>query len=161
MQRVLRFITSRKNIGASMLALAAGALFVLGMTSGLVGLGAIAAFYALGYFLIPPERGLGLTFFDERDARQIRQGLNDLTFSLRFRVADDVIAAVEDASRSIRAHHAGRGCDGLERDRPDRDAHPPDGAALSAPGAPDLPRAAAHLRRARPRPGWQDGARTS
>ena len=34
---------SRKNIGASMLALAAGALFVLGITSGWIGLGAIAA----------------------------------------------------------------------------------------------------------------------
>lgn len=112
-QRVLRFIASRKNIGASILALAAGALFVLGVTSGWVGLGAIAAFYALGYFLIPPERGIGFTFFDERDARQIRQGLNDLTFSLRFRVADDVLAAVEDTSRSIQLTMPVEGATGL------------------------------------------------
>ena len=74
---------------------------MLGITGGWIGLGAIPALYALGYFLIPPEHGISFTFFDERDAQQIRQGLNDLTYSLRFSVADDVIAAVEDASRSI------------------------------------------------------------
>ena len=35
------------------------------------------------------------------------------------------------------ADHAGRRRDGLERHRPDGHAHPPDGTALSAPGAPD------------------------
>jgi hypothetical protein len=100
-QRILRFLTSRKNIGACLVALGGVALFALGITTGWVAAAAIIGLYALGYVLIPPERGLSLTFFNERDAQQIRQGLNDLTYSLRFRVADDVMAAVEDVSRSI------------------------------------------------------------
>lgn len=112
-QRILRFLTSRKNIGASLLALGGAALFVLGMTAGWVGIAAIPVLYALGYLLIRPEQGLKLTFFDARDAQQIRQGLNDLTYSLRFRVSDDVLAAVEDASRSIQLTMPVEGATGL------------------------------------------------
>jgi hypothetical protein len=100
-QRALRFLLSRKNIGASLLALGGVALFALGLPGGLLGLGLIAALYAAGYFLIPGERGVKFTLFDDRDAHQIRQGLSDLTYSLRFRVSDDVLGAVEDVSRSI------------------------------------------------------------
>jgi hypothetical protein len=100
-QRVLRFLSSRKNIGATILALGGAALFLFGITGGSLGLAAIPALYALGYFLVRPEQGIRLTFFDERDAQQIRQGLNDLTYSLRFRVSNDVMAAVEGLSRSI------------------------------------------------------------
>lgn len=100
-QRVLRFLTSRKNIGASLLALGGVALWVVLGLAPVIAVPLIAAMYAVGYFLIRPEQGIKLTFFDERDAQQIRQGLNDLTYSLRFRVSDDVLAAVEDASRSI------------------------------------------------------------
>jgi len=100
-QRVLRFLTSRKNLGACLFALGGVALFAFGITSGWVAVAAIAALYALGYIVVPPERGVSFTLFNERDAQQIRQGLNDLTYSLRFRVADDVMAAVEDVSRSI------------------------------------------------------------
>ena len=60
-----------------------------------------------------PSAGSASTFFDERDAQQIRQGLNDLTFSLRFRVADDVLAAVEDASRAIQLTMPVQGATGL------------------------------------------------
>ena len=100
-QRVLRFLASRKNIGGCILAAGAAALFVFGIPGGLIGLAAIPALYALGYFLVRPEQGVKLTFFDERNSQQIRQGLNDITYSLRFRVADDVMAAVEDLCRSI------------------------------------------------------------
>lgn len=112
-QRVLRFLTSRKNIGACLLALGGVALFALGITSIWISIGVIAALYAAGYFLIRPEQGIKLTFFDERDAQQIRQGLNDLTYSLRFRVSDDVLAAVEDASRSIQLTMPVEGASGL------------------------------------------------
>jgi len=39
--------------------------------------------------------GLKLTLMNEHDVEQMRQGLNDLVYSLRFRVADDVMAAVK------------------------------------------------------------------
>ena len=100
-QRALRFLYSRKNIGACLLALGGAALLALGITSGLVGVGLIVALYTVGYVLIPAERGIKFTFFDDRDAQQIREGLSDLVFSIRFRVADDVMAAVEDVARSI------------------------------------------------------------
>jgi len=100
-QRVLRFLLSRKNIGASLLALGGLALFALGLPGGVIGIALIAALYASGYLLIPGEQGIKFTLFDERDAQQIRQGLSDMTYSMRFRVADDVMGAVEDVSRSI------------------------------------------------------------
>ncbi len=101
-QRAQRFLFSRKNIGACLVALVGVGLLALGITGGLVGLGLIAALYAVGYVVIPGEKGFKFTLFDERDAQQITQGLSDLIYSLRFRVADDVMAAVEDAARSVR-----------------------------------------------------------
>jgi hypothetical protein len=112
-QRALRFLASRKNIGASLLALAGVALFVLGFPGGWIGVGLIAALYALGYLLIPGEQGVPLTFFDENDAQQIKQGLNDLVYSLRFRVSDDVMAAVEDVARSVVATLPPEGAPGM------------------------------------------------
>ena len=100
-QRALRFLVSRKNIGASLLALAGVALLALGFTSGLVGVGLIAGLYAIGYLLIPGERGVSFTFFNESDSQQIRAGLSELVHSIRFRVSPDVEAAVEDVVRSI------------------------------------------------------------
>jgi hypothetical protein len=101
-QRLQQFLYSRKNIGASLLALAGVALLAVGvLPSLLVGIGAIAALYAVGYLLIPGERGVKFTLMDARDTQQIRQGLNDLVYSLRFRVSNDVMAAVESCVRSI------------------------------------------------------------
>jgi hypothetical protein len=100
-QRALRFLSSRKNIGASLLALGGVVLFALNVIPGLVGIAAIAALYAVGYLLIPGERGVAFTMMDERDTHQIKQGLSDLVYSIRFRVANDVQAAVEDCVRAI------------------------------------------------------------
>ena len=100
-QRALRFLVTRKNIGASVLALVGVALFALGITSGLIGLGLIAGLYAIGYLLIPGEQGVNFTFFNESDSQQIREGLRELVHSIRFRVSPDVEAAVEDVVRSI------------------------------------------------------------
>ena len=74
---------------------------MLGITSGLIGLGLIAGLYAIGYLLIPGERGVKFTFFNESDSQQIREGLSELVHSIRFRVSPDVEAAVEDVVRSI------------------------------------------------------------
>jgi hypothetical protein len=77
------------------------ALLAVGVTGGLVGIAAIAALYAIGYALIPGERGVKFTLMDERDTQQIKLGLSDLVYSIRFRVSDDVQAAVEDCVRAI------------------------------------------------------------
>lgn len=112
-QRALRFLTSRKNIGASVLALIGAAVAVFASIPAVIAVPLVVALYAVGYFVIRPEQGIKLTFFDERDAQQIRQGLNDLTYSLRFRVSDDVLAAVEDASRAIQLTMPVEGATGL------------------------------------------------
>jgi hypothetical protein len=100
-QRMQRFLLSRKNIGASLLALGGVALFALGFPGGLLGLALIPALYAIGYVVIRPELGVKLTLFDERDAQSIRLGLSDLVYSLRFRVSNDVMAAVENCAHAI------------------------------------------------------------
>ena len=99
-QRALRFLSSRKNIGASLLALAGVALLAVGLPVEWVAIAAIAL-YAVGYLLIPGERGVAFTVMDERDTHQIKQGLSDLVYSIRFRVSNDVQAAVEDCVRAI------------------------------------------------------------
>ena len=101
-QRAQRFLFSRKNIGACLAALVGVGLLALGITGSWIGLALIAALYGVAYFLVPGEQGVKFTLFDERDAQQITQGLSDLIYSLRFRVADDVMAAVEDTARSIK-----------------------------------------------------------
>jgi len=100
-QRALRFLVSRKSIGASILALIGVGLFAFGITSGVLGIGLIIGLYAAGLLLIPREKGVALTLFDENDSRQIREGLNELVHSIRFRVSPDVEGAVEDVVRSI------------------------------------------------------------
>lgn len=100
-RRSLRFLYSRKNIGACLLALGAAALFVLGSTGGLIGAAAIPVLYAVGYALIPGERGVALTLMNANDVYQMKQGLNDLVYSVRFRVADDVMAALEDTVAAV------------------------------------------------------------
>src|SRR3954447_13315554 len=101
-QRIQQFLYSRKNIGACLLALGGAALLAVGaLPSLLLGIGVIAALYAVGYLLIPGERGVKFTLMDARDTQQIRQGLNDLVYSLRFRVSNAVMAAVESCVRSI------------------------------------------------------------
>jgi hypothetical protein len=100
-QRALRFLTSRKNIGACLVALGAAALFVLGVTGGWIGLAAIPVAYAAAFVLVPGERGVSLKLFDANDVYTIKSGLNDLEYSLRFRVADDVMAALKDTIQAI------------------------------------------------------------
>jgi hypothetical protein len=100
-RRALRFLYSRKNIGASLLALGAAALFVVGMPGGLIGLAAIPVAYGLGYVLIPGERGVALTLMNANDVYHMKQGLNDLVYSVRFRVANDVMAALEDTVAAV------------------------------------------------------------
>ena len=84
-----------------MLALGAAALFVLGITVGPISLAAIPVLYAVGYVLIPGERGVALTLMNANDVYHMKQGLNDLVYSVRFRVANDVMAALEDTVAAV------------------------------------------------------------
>jgi hypothetical protein len=100
-RRLEPFIYSRRNIAGTLLALGGLALYFVGITSGPLGLGIIAALYAIGYLVVPPERGLSLTLDAAQDAGEIRDGLQRLLNSIRGRVADDIYARVESIRDSI------------------------------------------------------------
>jgi hypothetical protein len=100
-RRIERFLYSRKNIAGALLAVAGVGLFVLGITGGWVGLGVIGLLYAAGYLVVPSERGLRLTLSNSQDSRDIRDGLNRLMTSIRYRVADDVYNRVGSIAHAI------------------------------------------------------------
>ena len=102
-RRIEPFLYSRRNIAGSVLALGGLLLYFLGVTSGPVGLGVIAALYAVGYLVVRPERGLQLNLEATDDANQIRDGLQRLLISIHGRVADDIYLRVQSIRDSILA----------------------------------------------------------
>ena len=101
LHRIEPFLYSRKNIAGCLLAVGGLALYFLGITGGLIGLGVIAGLYAIGYLVVPPERGVAVTLFNTQDTRDITEGLNKLLVSIRFRVADDVYNEVGSIAHAI------------------------------------------------------------
>jgi hypothetical protein len=102
LRRIEPFLYSRKNIAGTILALAGfGLLVVGGFVSPVVGIAAAVGLYALGYFIVPPERGVALTLRETMDARDIEDNLRKLLISLHGRVADDVFTAVGGICHSI------------------------------------------------------------
>jgi hypothetical protein len=101
LRRIEPFLYSRKNIAGSLLALGGLALYFLGITGGLVWLPVTAALYAIGYLVVPRERGVSLTFSADQDAKQVAEGLQRLLYSIRGRVADDIFMRVESIRDSI------------------------------------------------------------
>jgi hypothetical protein len=96
------FLYSRKNIAGTLLALAGFAVLVVGgFTSPLIALGAAIGLYAVGYLVVPAERGVALTLRETMDARDIEDNLRKLLISLHGRVADDVFTAVGGICHSI------------------------------------------------------------
>jgi hypothetical protein len=100
-RRVEPFLYSRRNIAGCVLALGGLALYFLGITSGPIGLGVIAALYGVGYLVVRPERGLNLNLEASDDADQIRDGLQRLLISIHGRVADDIYMRVQSIRDSI------------------------------------------------------------
>jgi len=101
LHRIEPFLYSRKNIAGTILGLAGVGLMVLGITSGVVGLGVIAGLFAIGYLAVPPERGLRWAPLGTQDTREITEELQRLMISLRFRVADDIFNKVGSIAHQI------------------------------------------------------------
>jgi hypothetical protein len=99
--RLERFLFSRRNIAGSVLGLGGVALLVAGITGGVVGLGAIAAFYAIGFLAVRPERGLNLRLDQTQDIEELRDQLDHMIISIRFRVKDDIYNRVQEIRNSI------------------------------------------------------------
>jgi len=101
LRRIEPFLYSRRNIVGSALAIFGLGMLFLGVTSGLIGLGAVVGLYAVGYLATPPERGVSLTLFDTQDTRDMTQGLQKLLASIQGRVSDDVYRKVGSIAHSI------------------------------------------------------------
>jgi len=101
LHRLEPFLYSRKNIAGCLLGIGGLALLFLGVTSGVLGLGVVAGLYAIGYLVVPPERGLAVTLFNTEDTKDITSGLSRLLSSIQFRVADDVYNEVGSIAHSI------------------------------------------------------------
>ena len=103
LRRLEPFVYSRRNIAGSVLALIGLGLFVLGVTSGPIGIGLIPALYAVGYLVVQPERGVAQTLSAAQDPGQVRDALERLLISIHGRVADDIYARVASIRGSILA----------------------------------------------------------
>jgi len=101
LRRIEPFLYSRKNIAGTLLALVGLGLLFGGVTSGLIGLGVVAGLYAIGYLLVPPERGVSLMLRETSDSREIEDNLRKLLVSIHGRVADDVFAAVGSVAHAV------------------------------------------------------------
>lgn len=103
LRRLEPFVYSRRNIAGCVLAMGGLALYLIGITGGLIGLGLIAALYALGFLVVPPERGVPQTLDPSQEPDKVRDELARLIISIRGRVADDIYARVQSIRDSILA----------------------------------------------------------
>ena len=101
MDRLERFLYSRRNIVGSILALAGLALHFVGIVGGLAWLPITVGLYAIGVLLVPGERDLDIQLGAAQDAAEVRDGLARLVRSLRGKVADDLLAKVVSIQGSI------------------------------------------------------------
>ncbi len=101
MDRLERFLYSRRNIVGSVLALGGLALHFVGIIGGLIWLPIIVGLYAIGVLLVPGERELDIRLEAAQGASEVRDGLNRLVRSLRGNVADDLLAKVVSIQGSI------------------------------------------------------------
>jgi hypothetical protein len=103
LRRLEPFLYSRRNIAGCALALGGLALYVLGITGGLIGLGLVAALYGVGYLVVRPERGVPHTLDANQDADNVRLELERLVISIHGRVADDIYSRVQSIRDSVLA----------------------------------------------------------
>jgi hypothetical protein len=108
-ERLTRFLYSRRSIVGSLLALGGLALHFVGLLGGILWLPIVIGLYLIGVLLIPSEPQLSLALDASADADEIRRGLDRLVHQIKGRVAPDIQARVESIRDSILATLAGEG----------------------------------------------------
>ena len=104
MERVLRFLVSRKSLVGFALAGAGLALNLLGwLPMGPFWLTVVVGLYVLGAVLTPRERGPKVQLDAAADAAALRDGLDELLHQVRFKIAPDLFVKVESIRKSILA----------------------------------------------------------
>ncbi|HYO44417.1 MAG TPA: hypothetical protein VES19_14560 [Candidatus Limnocylindrales bacterium] len=101
MERLTRFLLSRRSIVGSALAVGGLLLHLVGLLGGPLWLPIVVGLYLVGVLLVPGERGLDLALDAAADGEEVRRGLERLVRSLRGKVAPDIIERVEHIRDSI------------------------------------------------------------
>jgi hypothetical protein len=102
-ERVQRFLLSRRNFVGLAVAAVGVALNLVGVLTGPFWLTIVAGMYVLGVLLTPKERGPDVKLDPAADAASIRDGLDDLVRQVQFKVANDILARVKSIRKSILA----------------------------------------------------------
>jgi hypothetical protein len=105
MERVLRFLVSRRSLVGLAAAGVGLALYLLGVLNpiGPLWLTLVVALYVVGVLVVPKERGPEVRPNPVADTAAIRDGLDELMHHVRFKVAPDILARVETIRKSILA----------------------------------------------------------
>jgi hypothetical protein len=90
MERLTRFLYSRRSIVGSVLAVAGLALHFVGLIDGPLWLPIVAGLYLIGVLLVPAEQGLDLALDAESSADEVRRGLERIILLTRGKVAADI-----------------------------------------------------------------------
>jgi hypothetical protein len=103
MERVLRFLASRRSLVGFAAAGTGLALYLLGVLNpiGPLWLTLVVALYFVGLLVVPKERGPEVRPNPAADTAAIRDALDELLHQVRFKVAPDILARVESIRKSI------------------------------------------------------------
>jgi hypothetical protein len=100
-ERLRRFLVSRKSLAGFALAGAGLALYFLGVLTGPLWLTIVVGLYFLGALLMPGKRAVDPRLHAAADAKTIREGLDELVRRVQFKVAPDILAKVDSIRKSI------------------------------------------------------------
>jgi hypothetical protein len=101
MERLTRFLYSRRSIVGSGLAILGLALHFVGLVTGPLWLPIVVGLYLIGVLLVPVERGLDLSLDAESSADEVRRGLDRIVVQTRGRVAVDIAERISHIRDSI------------------------------------------------------------
>jgi hypothetical protein len=101
MERLRRFLVSRKSLAGFALAAAGLALYFLGVLTGPLWLTIVVGLYFVGAILMPGKRAVDPRLDAAADADTIRDGLDELVRQVQFKVASDILAKVSSIRKAI------------------------------------------------------------
>jgi hypothetical protein len=101
MERVRRFLVSRRSLVGFGLAGAGLVLHLAGLLTGPLWLTIVVGLYFVGALLVPGKRPLKVGLDIAADADSIRDGLDELVRQVQFKVAADILAKVESIRKAI------------------------------------------------------------
>jgi hypothetical protein len=100
-ERLRRFLVSRKSLAGFALAGVGLALTFLGVLTGPLWLTIVVGLYFLGALLMPGKRVVDPRLDAAADARTIREGLDELVRRVQFKVAPDILAKLDSIRKAI------------------------------------------------------------